>query len=124
MQQPQQADTTLEGVIHAAIRAGRIGRPSAVRWLTRHTGQDGDIHALVRARRAVGLWFGSEPAGVHKAGKPGTGHAVETLTWSTGEVAVIVVTPASRFAADDLVVVGSRGVLHYETPVLHSPEAL
>lgn len=124
MQQPQPGDTSLETAVHTAILAGRIGRPAAVRWLARHTGQDGDVHALVRARRAVVMWFGSEPAGIRRAGKPGTGHAVETLIWSTGEVAVVVATPGGRFAADDVVVIGSRGTIYHETPVLHTPGAL
>lgn len=74
---------------------------------------------MAAAERALVAWFGSRPARAHSAGDASTGHAAKTLSWSKGQTAVIAVTPGGAGRADDLVVLGSRGALHYETPALH-----
>lgn len=74
---------------------------------------------MAAAERALMAWFGIRPARAHPAGDVSTGHAAKTLSWSTGQTAVIVVTPGGAGRADDLVVLGSRGALYYETPAPH-----
>jgi hypothetical protein len=111
---------TLEGTVQRVLESGRLGTPCAVRWLVRHDG--GALAAeqeMAAAERALVAWFGYRPARAHSAGDASTGHAAKTLIWSKGQTAVIAVTPGGSGRADDLVVLGSRGALYYETPALH-----
>ncbi len=48
---------------------------------------------------------------------------VATLSWAGGQTAVLTATPGNGQLADDLVVLGSRGALYYETPA-HVPARL
>lgn len=74
---------------------------------------------MAAAERALVAWFGGRAARAHSAGDISTGHAAKILNWAKGQTAIITVTPGASGRAHDLVVLGSRGALHYETPALH-----
>lgn len=120
----------LTRTVRAAIDAGRIGAPKALR-LTVHVRADPAAAAGAQAataaavRRCAAAWFGG-PAehdyGVGEAGRP----AASLLRWPGGQSALLAVDAGGGATAGTLLLMGSHGSIHHAiepSPVPGTPEA-
>jgi hypothetical protein len=107
----------LEQAVQRVIDAGRLGKPSVVRWFA-HAGPDGFSGTLEAMTAASSRWLGGEPSKVNTFGSEKAGQVVSSVTWPGGQNALLTVAAGSGAGTtpqlNDLIVLGSRGALYHD----------
>ncbi len=109
---------SLQRTVGAAVDAGRIGTPKALR-LTVHVQADDPADAaevrertVAAARRCAAVWFGGEADGEHGVGQAGFAGAWLTR-WPGGQSALLAVSAGRGTTAGNLVLMGSHGSIYH-----------
>lgn len=107
----------LARTVRAAVDAGRIGAPKALR-LTVHVRADrteaagAQAETAAAARRCAAVWFGG-PAdhdyGVGQADRP----TASLLRWPGGQSALLAVDAGRGATAGNLMLMGARGCIYH-----------
>ena len=115
----------LSRTVGAAVDAGRIGAPKALRLTVHVHAADPETAAGVQAdttaaaRRCAAAWFGGDADSDHGVGEPGQPSA-SLLRWSAGESAMLAISSGRGVTAGNMVLMGSHGSIYHriEPPVV------
>ena len=109
---------SLERTVGAAVDAGRIGTPKALR-LTVHVQADDPADAadvrertVADARRCAAAWFGGAADGDYGVGEARPA-AAWLLRWHGGQSALLAVSAGRGATAGNLVLMGSHGSIYH-----------
>lgn len=109
---------SLQTTVGAAVDAGRIGAPKALRLTVHvHAGDPADAaevreRTVAAARRCAAAWFGGEADSEHGVGEAGFAGAWLTR-WPGGQSALLAVSAGRGATAGNLVLMGSHGSVYY-----------
>ena len=109
---------SLERTVGAAVEAGRIGTPKALRLTVHVQAGDPADAAEVRertaaaARRCAAAWFGGEADGEYGVGQAGFAGAW-LARWPGGQSALLAVSAGRGATAGNLVLMGSHGSIYH-----------
>ena len=109
---------SLERTVGAAVEAGRIGTPKALRLTVHvHAGDPADAadvreRTAAAARRCAAAWFGGEADGEHGVGEARPA-AAWLLRWPGGQSALLAVSAGRGATAGNLVLMGSHGSIYH-----------
>lgn len=108
---------TLRDQVQATIEEGRLGTPQFLRVLARATAGQSLERALEATLDLASLWFGGPPQRRDRIGGEEGTYLTELARWPQGQGAVITVLAHDLAGAPqmDLVLMGSRGALYFET---------
>lgn len=116
---------SLASTIAAAVDAGRIGTPKALR-LTVHVNaadsaaDDAGARTVAAARRCAAAGFGGEADGDYGVGDPRRGSA-RLLRWPGGQSALLAVSAGRGATAGSLVLMGSHGSIYHRIALNAGP---
>ena len=109
---------SLARTVGAAVDAGRIGAPKALR-LTVHVHADDPAGAAgvrartaAAARRCAAAWFGGAADGEHGVGEARPA-AAWLLRWPGGQSALLAISAGRGATAGNLVLMGSHGSIYH-----------
>ena len=117
---------SLASTVAAAVAAGRIGTPKALR-LTVHVhapdsaaAADAGARTVAAARRCAAEWFGGEADGDYGVGDPRRASA-RLLRWPGGQSALLAVSAGRGATAGNLVLMGSHGSIYHRIALSAGP---
>ncbi len=113
----------LARTVAAAVDAGRIGTPKALR-LTVHVraadpadAVDARAQTAAAARRCAAAWFGGDAGSEYTAEDSGVGEAnrpvASLLRWPGGQSALLAISSGRGATAGNLVLMGSHGCIYH-----------
>ena len=119
---------SLARTVGAAVDAGRIGTPRALR-LTVHVhaadpadAVDARAQTATAARRCAAAWFGGAADSDHGVGEPNLA-AAWLMRWPGGQSALLAISAGRGATAGNLVLMGSHGSIYHRIDPFATPRA-
>ena len=108
----------LKKSVQSVLEKDRIGSPVFLRCVLHVAGEDVDLLSSMAEMTALAnAWIPSPPARVYAQGDVDSTQVTVMVHYVAGQMATLSVNRVDIETAIDMMLVGNRGVIYYETPV-------
>ena len=108
----------LKKSVQSVLEKDRIGSPVFLRCVLHVAGEDVDLLSSMAEMTALAnAWILSPPARVYAQGDVDSTQVTVMVHYVAGQMATLSVNRVDIETAIDIMLVGNRGVIYYETPV-------
>lgn len=108
----------LKKSVQSVLEKDRIGSPVFLRCVLHVAGEDVELLSSVAEMTALAnAWIPSSPARVYAQGDVDSTQVTVMVHYVAGQMAILSVNRVDIETAIDIMLVGNRGVIYYETPV-------
>ncbi len=108
----------LKKSVQSVLEKDRIGSPVFLRCVLHVAGEDVDLLSSMAEMAALAnVWIPSPPARVYAQGDVDSTQVTVMVHYVAGQMATLSVNRVDIETAIDMMLVGNRGVIYYETPI-------